>query len=153
MDVDLKQVAREVRKSILTQVFTAKSGHPGGSLSATEILTYLYFKEMHVDPTKPNCPCRDRFVLSKGHVTPALYGVLAERGFFPKEELKTFRALNSRLQGHPNMNDTPGAADLFIVARDLEDFIANIPEDEKIVLSNILDKDEMKEKLTEKFGL
>ena len=108
MDVDLKQVAREVRKSILTQVFTAKSGHPGGSLSATEILTYLYFKEMHVDPTKPNCPCRDRFVLSKGHVTPALYGVLAERSFFPKEELKTFRALNSRLQGHPNMNDTPG---------------------------------------------
>ena len=108
MDVDLKQVAREVRKSILTQVFTAKSGHPGGSLSATEILTYLYFKEIHVDPTKPNCPCRDRFVLSKGHVTPALYGVLAERGFFPKEELKTFRALNSRLQGHPNMNDTPG---------------------------------------------
>ena len=77
MDVDLKQVAREVRKSILTQVFTAKSGHPGGSLSATEILTYLYFKEMHVDPTKPNCCCRDRFVLSKGHVTPALYGVLA----------------------------------------------------------------------------
>ena len=71
MDVDLKQVAREVRKSILTQVFTAKSGHLGGSLSATEILTYLYFKEMHVDPTKPNCPCRDRFVLSKGHVTPA----------------------------------------------------------------------------------
>jgi len=108
MDVDLKQVAREVRKSILTQVFTAKSGHPGGSLSATEILTYLYFKEMHIDPTKPNCCCRDRFVLSKGHVTPALYGVLAERGFFPKEELKTFRALNSRLQGHPNMNDTPG---------------------------------------------
>ena len=66
MDVDLKQVAREVRKSILTQVFTAKSGHPGGSLSATEILTYLYFKEMHVDSTKPNCPCRDRFVALKG---------------------------------------------------------------------------------------
>ena len=108
MDVDLKQVAREVAQKLLTQVFTAKSGHPGGSLSATEILTYLYFKEMHVDPIKPNCPCRDRFVLSKGHVTPALYGVLAERGFFPKEELKTFRALNSRLQGHPNMNDTPG---------------------------------------------
>ena len=88
MDVDLKQVAREVRKSILTQVFTAKSGHPGGSLSATEILTYLYFKEMHVDPTKPNCPCRDRFVLSKGHVTPALYGVLAERGRLQRSRVK-----------------------------------------------------------------
>ena len=107
-NTELEHVAREVRKDILVATHAAKSGHPGGSLSAADILTYLYFEEMNVDPADPHKANRDRFVLSKGHVTPALYGVLAERGFFPKEELKTFRHLNTRLQGHPNMNDTPG---------------------------------------------
>ena len=107
-NTELEHVAREVRKDILVATHAAKSGHPGGSLSAADILTYLYFEEMNVDPADPRKANRDRFVLSKGHVTPALYGVLAERGFFPKEELKTFRHLNTRLQGHPNMNDTPG---------------------------------------------
>ena len=107
-NTELEHVAREVRKDILVATHAAKSGHPGGSLSAADILTYLYFEEMNVDPADPHKASRDRFVLSKGHVTPALYGVLAERGFFPKEELKTFRHLNTRLQGHPNMNDTPG---------------------------------------------
>ena len=104
----LQKIANEVRKDILTEVFHAKSGHPGGSLSVADILTCLYFEEMNVDPADPAKADRDRLVLSKGHATPALYAVLAERGFFPKEELTTLRALGSRLQGHPNMNDTPG---------------------------------------------
>ncbi|OUQ16850.1 transketolase [Lachnoclostridium sp. An14] len=104
----LQKIANEVRKDILTEVFHAKSGHPGGSLSVADILTCLYFEEMNVDPANPAKADRDRLVLSKGHATPALYAVLAERGFFPKEELTTLRALGSRLQGHPNMNDTPG---------------------------------------------
>ena len=104
----LQKIANEVRKDILTEVFHAKSGHPGGSLSVADILTCLYFEEMNVDPANPAKADRDRLVLSKGHATPAVYAVLAERGFFPKEELTTLRALGSRLQGHPNMNDTPG---------------------------------------------
>ena len=104
----LQKIANEVRKDILTEVFHAKSGHPRGSLSVADILTCLYFEEMNVDPVNPAKADRDRLVLSKGHATPALYAVLAERGFFPKEELTTLRALGSRLQGHPNMNDTPG---------------------------------------------
>lgn len=104
----LQNIAREVRKDILTEVYHAKSGHPGGSLSVADILTYLYFEEMNVDPANPAKPDRDRFVLSKGHATPAHYAVLAEKGYFPKEDLVTLRALGSHLQGHPNMNDTPG---------------------------------------------
>lgn len=104
----LQKMANEVRKDILNEVFHAKSGHPGGSLSVADILTCLYFEEMNVDPADPAKADRDRLVLSKGHATPALYAVLAEKGYFPKEELTTLRALGSRLQGHPNMNDTPG---------------------------------------------
>ena len=106
--LELQKIANEVRKDILTEVYHAKSGHPGGSLSVADILTCLYFEEMNVDPKNPGWADRDRLVLSKGHATPALYAVLAEKGYFPKEELKTLRALGSRLQGHPNMNDTPG---------------------------------------------
>ena len=104
----LKRHANEIRKGILTGVHAAKSGHPGGSLSATEILTYLYFEEMHIDPANPRDPGRDRLVLSKGHAAPGLYATLAERGFFPKGDLATLRHVGSLLQGHPNMNDTPG---------------------------------------------
>ena len=105
---ELAKVANEVRKGVVTAVHAAKSGHPGGSLGAADIMTYLYFEEMDVDPANPSRAERDRFVLSKGHCAPALYAVLAERGFFPKEELETLRHIGSRLQGHPNMNDTPG---------------------------------------------
>ena len=107
-DEELRTHAREVRKGILTGVHAARSGHPGGSLSAADILTYLYFEEMDVDPENPRDPKRDRLVLSKGHAAPGLYATLAERGFFPKAELETLRHVGSRLQGHPNMNDTPG---------------------------------------------
>lgn len=107
-DQELAKIANEVRRGIVTGVHAAKSGHPGGSLGAADIMTYLYFEEMDVDPANPNRAERDRFVLSKGHCAPALYAVLAERGFFPKEELETLRHIGSRLQGHPNMNDTPG---------------------------------------------
>lgn len=105
---ELAKVANEVRKGVVTAVHAAKSGHPGGSLGAADIMTYLYFAEMDVDPADPHRADRDRFVLSKGHCAPALYAVLAERGFFGKEELETLRHIGSRLQGHPNMNDTPG---------------------------------------------
>ena len=105
---ELAKVANEVRKGVVTAVHAAKSGHPGGSLGAADIMTYLFFEEMDVDPANPSRAERDRFVLSKGHCAPALYAVLAERGFFPKEELETLRHIGSRLQGHPNMNDTPG---------------------------------------------
>ncbi len=107
-DQELAKIANEVRRGIVTGVHAAKSGHPGGSLGAADIMTYLYFEEMDVDPANPSRAGRDRFVLSKGHCAPALYAVLAERGFFPKEELETLRHISSRLQGHPNMNDTPG---------------------------------------------
>ncbi|MGI6230659.1 MAG: transketolase [Tractidigestivibacter sp.] len=107
-DEELKRIANEVRKGVVTAVHAAKSGHPGGSLGAADILTYLYFEEMDVDPAHPRKADRDRLVLSKGHAAPALYAVLAERGYFPKGELETLRHVGSRLQGHPNMRDTPG---------------------------------------------
>ena len=107
-DQELARVANEVRRGIVTGVHAAKAGHPGGSLSIADILTYLYFEDMNVDPADPRKADRDRLVLSKGHAAPALYSVLASRGFFPVEELKTLRHIGSRLQGHPNMNDTPG---------------------------------------------
>ena len=107
-DEELKKVANEVRKGIVTGVHAAKSGHPGGSLGAADIMTYLYFEEMNIDPADPHKADRDRFVLSKGHAAPGLYSVLANRGYFPVEELETLRHIDSRLQGHPNMNDTPG---------------------------------------------
>ena len=105
---ELKRIANNVRISIIEGVYNAKSGHPGGSLSIADVLTYLYFEEMNVDPANPKWEARDRFVLSKGHTAPALYATLAERGFFPKEEVKTFRKTTSRLQGHPDMKGTPG---------------------------------------------
>jgi len=100
--------ACRVRMGIIEATHAAKSGHPGGSLSAAEMFTYLYFREMNIDPKDPKGADRDRFVLSKGHTAPGLYSVLANRGFFPVEELKTLRKIGSRLQGHPNMNETPG---------------------------------------------
>lgn len=100
--------ALNVRKGIIEGTFNAKSGHPGGSLSIADILTYLYFKEMKINPADPKWDERDRLVLSKGHAAPALYAVLAERGFFPVEDLKTLRKSDSYLQGHPNMNYVPG---------------------------------------------
>lgn len=107
-NLELEKLAVEIRKSIITEVHSAKSGHPGGSLSATEIFTYLYFEEMNIDPKNPKMENRDRFVLSKGHVAPGLYATLAERGFFPKEELKGLRHVGSMLQGHPDMKHIPG---------------------------------------------
>ena len=104
----LKTKAVSIRRSIINMLAEAKSGHPGGSLSGVEILTYLYFKEMNIDPKEPNKPDRDRLVLSKGHGAPLLYGTLAEKGYFPKEELMKLRKINSMLQGHPDMKDTPG---------------------------------------------
>ena len=104
----LAETANRVRIGILDGVYNAGCGHPGGSLSIAELLTYLYFKEMKVDPKKPKWEDRDRFVLSKGHTAPALYATLAERGFFPVEELKTLRRIDSRLQGHPDMKGIPG---------------------------------------------
>ena len=104
----LQITACKVRMDAVTGVFYAKSGHPGGSLSAADLLTYLYFKEMNVDPKNPHNPDRDRFVLSKGHCCPGLYATLAERGYFSPDEMKTLRHIGSMLQGHPNMNDTPG---------------------------------------------
>ena len=104
----LQITACKVRKGIVTATHAAKSGHPGGSLSAADMFTYLYFKELNVDPANPKWADRDRFVLSKGHTAPGLYSTLAQRGFFPVEELTTLRHIGSRLQGHPNMNETPG---------------------------------------------
>ena len=105
---ELQKIANEVRKDIIVSVHSAKAGHPGGSLSAADIFTFLYFEEMNVDPKNPQNPDRDRFVLSKGHTAPGLYGALAEKGFFPKEDLITLRHLGSHLQGHPSMKKTPG---------------------------------------------
>ena len=103
----MKQAAK-IRRNIVDEVHAAKSGHPGGSLSITDVMTYLYFAEMNVDPKNPTDPDRDRLVLSKGHTAPALYATLAEKGFFPKEELLKLRKLDSFLQGHPDMKHTPG---------------------------------------------
>jgi transketolase len=106
--LELQKIANEVRKGIVTAVHAAKAGHPGGSLSAADVFTYLYFEEMNIDPQNPQKPDRDRFVLSKGHTAPGLYSTLAERGYFPKEDLKTLRHLGSYLQGHPDMKHIPG---------------------------------------------
>lgn len=106
--LQLKKTAIEVRKGIIEGTFNAKSGHPGGSLSIADIMTYLYFSEMRVDPSKPDCEDRDRLVLSKGHTAPALYAALALKGFFPTELIKTLRKPDSILQGHPSMRYTPG---------------------------------------------
>ena len=104
----LSITACKLRMGIIESTHAAKSGHPGGSLSAADLFTYLYFKEMNVKPEEPQWADRDRFVLSKGHTAPGLYTALALKGFFPEEELKTLRHIGSRLQGHPNMNETPG---------------------------------------------
>ncbi len=106
---ELKLTAANIRKGIVTAVHSAKSGHPGGSLSAADMYTFLYFEQMkNIDPANPQKEDRDRFVLSKGHTAPGLYSTLAHRGYFPVEELTTLRKLGSRLQGHPCMNETPG---------------------------------------------
>ena len=105
---DLKLQAQQIRRSIIESVSAAGSGHPGGSLSATDIVTALFFDVMDIDPTNPAKPDRDRFVLSKGHGAPVLYAALAHRGYFPIEELTTLRKINSRLQGHPSMRKLPG---------------------------------------------
>ncbi len=106
--IELKIIANRIRKDALTAVYTAASGHPGGSLSIADILTVLYFEVMNIDPKNPAMPERDRFVLSKGHCSPALYGTLAERGFFPVSDIPTFRKIGSYLQGHPDMKGVPG---------------------------------------------
>ena len=106
--LELQKVANEVRKDIVTAVHAAKAGHPGGSLSAADIFTYLYFEEMNIDPKEPKKADRDRFVLSKGHTAPGLYSALAHRGYFPVEDLKTLRHTGSYLQGHPDMKHIPG---------------------------------------------
>ena len=106
--LELMKTANEIRKGIVTALHSAKAGHPGGSLSATEIFTYLYFEEMNVDPKDPKKADRDRFVLSKGHTAPGLYSTLAQKGFFPKEDLVTLRHTGSYLQGHPDMKHIPG---------------------------------------------
>lgn len=107
-NLQLAKIANQVRKDIVTGVYNAKSGHPGGSLSAADMLTFLYFEEMNVSPEKAKDSNRDRFVLSKGHVAPALYSVLAEKGYFPREDIKTLRKPTSYLQGHPDMKKIPG---------------------------------------------
>ena len=107
-NIELKKIANEVRKGIIISTHAGKSGHPGGSLSAADIFTYLYFEEMNIDPKNPQKPDRDRFVLSKGHCAPALYSALANRGYFPVEDLPTLRHVGSCLQGHPCMQETPG---------------------------------------------
>ena len=107
-NLELEKMANEIRKDIVTAVHSAKSGHPGGSLSSADIFTYLYFEEMNVDPANPKWEDRDRFVLSKGHVAPGLYSTLAEKGYFPKEDLKTLRHTGSYLQRHPDMKHIPG---------------------------------------------
>ena len=106
--LELMKTANEIRKSVVTAVHSAKSGHPGGSLSAADIYTYLFFEEMNVDPADPKKADRDRFVLSKGHTAPGLYAALAYRGFFPVDDLPTLRHIDSYLQGHPNMDAVPG---------------------------------------------
>ena len=107
-NLELQKIANEVRKDIVTALHAAKAGHPGGSLSAADLFTYLYFEELNIDPKDPKKADRDRFVLSKGHTAPGLYSVLAERGYFPKEDLTTLRQHGSYLQGHPDMKHIPG---------------------------------------------
>lgn len=107
-NLELQKRANDVRKGIVTAVHSAKAGHPGGSLSSADVFTYLYFEEMNIDPKDPKKADRDRFVLSKGHTAPGLYSVLAQRGYFPVEDLKTLRQLGSYLQGHPDMKHIPG---------------------------------------------
>lgn len=107
-NLELAKMANEIRKGIITGVHSAKCGHPGGSLSAADIFTYLYFEEMNIDPKDPKKPDRDRFVLSKGHTAPGLYAALANRGYFPVEDLLTLRHIGSHLQGHPCVQHTPG---------------------------------------------
>lgn len=107
-NLELEKQALKVRKGIVEGVHAAKAGHPGGSLSAAEVFTYLYFEEMNIDPKNPGKPDRDRFVLSKGHTAPGLYAALANRGYFPVEDLKTLRQIGSHLQGHPCIQHTPG---------------------------------------------
>ena len=107
-NLELEKLANEIRKSIVTAVHSAKSGHPGGSLSSADIFTYLYFEEMNIDPKNPKMEDRDRFVLSKGHVAPGLYATLAQKGYFPVEELEGLRHIGSMLQGHPDMKHIPG---------------------------------------------
>ena len=106
--LSLAKIANDVRIGIVESVYSAGCGHPGGSLSIADIMTYLYFEEMRIDPENPKWEDRDRFVLSKGHTAPALYSVLAKKGFFPEQELKTLRKIDSRLQGHPDMKGVPG---------------------------------------------
>ena len=106
--LSLARIANNIRKNIIEGVYSAGCGHSGGSLSIAEIMSYLYFEEMNVDPTNPKAEGRDRFVLSKGHTAPALYATLAERGFFPEADIKTLRQITSHLQGHPDMKGTPG---------------------------------------------
>ena len=107
-NLELQKMANEVRKGIVTSVHSAKAGHPGGSLSAADMFTYLYFEEMNIDPKNPKMEDRDRFVLSKGHTAPGYYAALANRGYFPVEDLKTLRHIGSYLQGHPDMKHIPG---------------------------------------------
>lgn len=107
-NLELKRTANEIRKGIITAVHSAKAGHPGGSLSAADLYTFLYFEEMNIDAKNPEKVDRDRFVLSKGHTAPGLYATLAQKGFFPKEDLKTLRHTGSYLQGHPDMKHIPG---------------------------------------------
>ncbi len=109
----LALAACKIRMGVLTGTHSAKSGHPGGSLSAADMFAYLYHRELRIDPARPHWPARDRFVLSKGHAAPGLYAALAGRGFFPEEDLKTLRHIGSYLQGHPNMNSVPGVDDRF----------------------------------------
>ena len=105
---ELENIAKKARKNIIEQVYEASSGHPGSSLSCVDILTVLYFNQMNIDPENPKMEDRDKLILSKGHASPALYSILAQRGFFPEEELKEFRKLGSRLQGHPDVKKLPG---------------------------------------------
>lgn len=108
MHQELEIISASIRQEIIKMLHLSKSGHPGGSLSAADIMTTLYFKEMNIDPKNPQMENRDRFVLSKGHAAPVLYATLAEKGFFDKAQLSTLRKINSDMQGHPNMNETPG---------------------------------------------
>lgn len=106
--LELQKMANDIRKDIVRSIHSAKAGHPGGSLSAADVFTYLYFEELNVDPANPDDPKRDRFVLSKGHTAPGLYAALAHKGFFPVEDMITLRHIGSHLQGHPDMKGTPG---------------------------------------------
>ena len=124
--LELQKTAVEVRKGIVSAVHSAKAGHPGGSLSAADIFTYLYFEELHVDPKNPKDENRDRFVLSKGHTAPGYYSALAEREFFPVEDLLTLRHIGSYLQGHPDMKHIPGV-DMLITFRSTEPLRMYVP--------------------------